>query len=139
MVLAFWDIHVRENELEARTRMEDRGIPIAELERLAQQYGLVAEIQDVAFEALRDVLTEGRLPIAYIDRAVFDLNPAQRRHHSIRNAIIHNVIPVKITDASVTLHDPRFPLVTRRSTRLFRQAYACLGGRCVVCSRPAEA
>jgi hypothetical protein len=99
----------------------------------------VADIQDATVQELREILANGKLPIAYIDRVIFDLTPAQRSRHSIRDAIIHTVIPVKITDTSVTLHDPRFPRVTRRTTRLFRQAYESLGGRCVVCSRPEQA
>ncbi len=51
----------------------------------------------------------------------------------LRNAIIHNVIPTKITKSFVTLHDPRQQSITRHTIRLFRRAYEGLGGRCVVC------
>jgi hypothetical protein len=135
MVLASYGMHVQERELEAQVRMEQRGTPIEELERLGRRYGLVAEIQDATVGRLQQILREGMLPIVFIDRAIFDLTPAERTRHSIRNAILHNVIPVKITDTSVTLHDPLFPQVMRRSLRLFRRAYEGLGGRCVVCSK----
>jgi hypothetical protein len=136
MVLAAFGTTVEERVLESRARMEAEGILIDELERLAQQHGLVAEIQDTTVEELRQILAGGKLPIAFIDRAVFELLPRQRAHHSIRDAIIHNVIPARVTAKSVTFHDPRLPRITRRSIRLFRQAYMSLGGRCVVCARP---
>ena len=37
--------------------------------------------------------------------------------------IIHTVIPTQLTAKSVTFHDPRLPRITRRTIRLFRQAY----------------
>src|SRR5262249_18595209 len=110
--------------------------PIDELERVARRCGLVANNQDATVEELGRVLAEGKLPIVFIDRKVFDLTPAERTRHSLRKAIMHNVIPVKITGTSVTLHDPRFPQISRRTIRLFRRAYEGLGGGCVVCSRP---
>jgi hypothetical protein len=81
-------------------------------------------------------LWRGKLPIAFIDRAVFDLAPQQRLTHSIHDAIIHTVIPVRVTTKSVTFHDPCTPSITRKTIRLFGPAYAVLGGRCVVCSKP---
>jgi len=138
MVLAGYGVHVRESELEAQARMDVKGMPIDELARLARHFGLVAGIQDTTVAGLRRLLAEGRLPIAFIDRAVFDLSPRQRARHSLRNAIIPNVIPVHVTARSVTLHDPRQPRVTRKTIRLFRRAYSGLGGRCVVCSMPKE-
>jgi hypothetical protein len=133
MVLAAYGTHVEEHELESQARMVQQGTPVDELERLARQFGLVAHLQEIAVDGLARILAAGQLPICFIDRAVFDLTPAARRRHSIRNAIIHNVIPVKFTRSLVTLHDPRFPHITRRSLRLFRQAYEGLGGRSVVC------
>jgi len=139
MVLAAYGMHVQERELAAQSRMDVKGTPIDELLRLARHYGLVARIQDTTVEGLQRILAEGSLPIAFIDRAVFDLTPRQRARHSIRSAVIHNVIPVHVTAKSITLHDPRQPSVTRKSIRLFRLAYERLGGRSMVCSRPGEA
>jgi hypothetical protein len=116
--------------------MEAKGTPIDELVSLARRYHLLADVQDTTVEGLGRVLAEGKLPIAYIDRAVFDLTPRQRTKHSIRDAIIHNVIPIRVTAKSVTLHDPLRSGITRKTLRLFRQAYERLGGRCIVCSRP---
>jgi ABC-type bacteriocin/lantibiotic exporter with double-glycine peptidase domain len=139
MVLAAFGTQVRESELEARVRMEARGTPIEELEQLARHFGLAAVIQDTTVEGLQRILALGKLPIAYIDRAVFNLTSGARRRHSLRNAIVHNVIPVKITQKSVILHDPRYPQIIRRSIQLFRRAYEGLGGSCIICSKPESA
>jgi Peptidase C39 family len=136
MVLAAFGTHVLESELEALASMEAKGTPIDELVSLAQRYHLRADVQDTTVEGLGSILAEGKLPIAYLDRAVFDLTPRQRLKHTIRNAIIHNVIPIRVTANSVSLHDPLRSGVTRKSLLLFRQAYERLGGRCIVCSRP---
>ena len=134
MVLAAYGRKVQESELEAQARMEPKGTAIDELERLALQYQIVAENQETTVEELRELLAQGKWPIVYIDRVVFDLRPRQRARHSIRDAIIHNVIPTQVTATSVTFHDPRQPRITRKTARLFGQAFTSLGGRCVVCS-----
>ena len=120
-------------------RMEEAGTPIEELERLAGQHGLGAEIQETTVEELRRILAQGRLPIAYLDRAVFDLNPRQRARHSLRQVKIHAVVPTHVTEAFVTFHDPLPLRVARRSAGLFRQVGSLLGSYCVVCSKRAKA
>src|SRR5205823_5488849 len=97
-----------------------------------------ADIQEATVEQLQRLLAEGKFPIAYIDRALFDLTPAQWARHSLRAAKIHTVIPVRVTARSVTFHDPGPPQVTRMTIRRFRSAYERLGSRCVVCSKPEE-
>src|SRR5439155_26289754 len=114
MVLAAYGRHVQESALEAHARMEAKGTRIDELERLARQFQLAAEIQETTVEGLRGILEEGKLPIVYIDRAVFDLTPRQRAQHSLRDAIIHNVIPTRVTARSVTFHDPRLARIARK-------------------------
>ena len=138
MVLAAFETTVEEHVLESRAHLEEEGTLIDELERLAREFHLRAEIQDTTVEELQRILSEGKFPIAFIDRAVFDLRPRLRAQHSIRDAIIHTVIPTRVTANSVTFHDPRLPQVTRKTIRLFRQAYMGLGGRCVVCAKPVE-
>jgi ABC-type bacteriocin/lantibiotic exporter with double-glycine peptidase domain len=135
MVLGAFGTEVTEATIEAQARMERRGILINELERLARHFHLVAGIQDTTVEELQKILADGKLPIAFIDRVVFDLTPEGRRTHSIRDAIIHTVIPTQVTAKSVTYHDPRQGQVTRKTIRLFHRAYMGLGGRCVVCSK----
>jgi hypothetical protein len=139
MVLAAFGSPIAESTLEAEARMEEDGTPIEELERLARQHGLMAEIQETTVEALRQILAQGKLPIAYLDRAVFELNPRQRARHSLRQARIHTVVPTRVTAAYVTFHDPLPPRVARRSVGLFRHAHGLLGGYCVVCSQREEA
>jgi hypothetical protein len=104
MVLAAFGTKVEERELESRARLEEEGIRIDELERLAREFHLIAEIQDTTVEELQRILNEGKLPIAYIDRAVFDLRPRQRAQHSIRDAIIHTVIPARMTARFLHVH-----------------------------------
>jgi hypothetical protein len=139
MVLTAFGNPIAESILEAEARMEEDGTPIEELERLARQHGLLAEIQETTVEERRRVLAQGRLPIAYLDRAVFTLNPRQRARHSIRQAKLHAVIPTSVTAAYVTYHDPLPPRVARRSVSLFRQAHGLVGSYCVVCSKREEA
>ena len=88
---------------------------------------LAADIQDTTIDELGQILANGKWPIVYLDRAIFDLTPSQRARHSIRDSIIHNVIPTEVTARFVVLHDPRLPRVVRRTRRLFRQAFESLG------------
>jgi hypothetical protein len=68
MVLAACAMSVSESELESRARMDPRGTPIDELQRLARMYRLLAEIEETTVEDLGRILSEGKWPIAYIDR-----------------------------------------------------------------------
>jgi hypothetical protein len=138
MVLTAFGSPLAESTLEAEAQMEEDGTPIEELERLARQHGLEAEIQETTVEELRRLLAQGRLPIVHLDRVVFELNPRQRARHSLRQAKIHAVVPTRVTEAFVTLHDPLPPRVVRRSVALFGQAHTMLGSYCVVCSKRAQ-
>ncbi len=136
MVLAAYGQNVGESALERHARMDPGGTDIGELERLARQFGLVADIRELTVKQLGQLLREGRLAVAFIDRAVFELTPAQRLRHSLRAAKIHIVLPTRVTMSSVTYHDPLPPgRVVRRSIRLFRVAYESLGSHCVLCSK----
>ena len=134
MVLAAHGTHLEEVFLERRARLEPRGTSIEELERLARRHGLTAEIRETTLADLRRVLAEGWLPVAYVDRAVFDLTARQRATHSIRDAVIHTVVVTRVTATSVVYHDPLPPRITRRSRSVFRRAHGILGSYCVVCS-----
>jgi ABC-type bacteriocin/lantibiotic exporter with double-glycine peptidase domain len=135
MVLAAYGTHLDESAIEAETTIEDEGAPIEEIERLARRYGLVAEIQETTLTDLGRILRQGGLPIAFIDRGVFDMAPHERLKHSIHDAKIHTVIPTRLSSASVTFHDPLPPRVTRRSIKLFDLAHRLLGRYCVVCAQ----
>jgi hypothetical protein len=139
MVLAAYGTDVRESTLESLAQLEPGGIEISELERLARQFRLVADIHEATVDQLRQFLAAGKLPIVYLDRAVFDLTPARRAHHSLRAARIHTVVPTRIMAASIQYHDPLLPRIARRSIRLFRMAYDRLGSHCVLCSMPEKA
>jgi ABC-type bacteriocin/lantibiotic exporter with double-glycine peptidase domain len=65
MVLAAFGTPVAEDTLATEARIEEGGTPIEELERLARQHGLVAEIQETTVADLRHLLATGNLPIAY--------------------------------------------------------------------------
>ena len=138
MVLAAYGQQVSESELQAQARMEQRGVHIAELERLARLYNLVAEIQETTIDDLRRLLQEGKLPIAYIDRAVFEMKPSERVAHSIRHAKIHTVIPTGVTARYVRLLDPLESHFVRRSIRRLQEGHEPLGSLCVVCSQAGE-
>ena len=115
--------------------MEEKGTLIDELERLARYFHLVAQIQEIPLQEMPGLLASGKFAIAYIDRAIFDLTPEQRTKHSLRNAKIHTVIPIRVTGKSVIFHDPMPPRIARKSVRLFGRAYSRLGGLSVVCAR----
>lgn len=115
--------------------MEEEGTLIDELERLARHFGLEANIEVTTPDDLNRLLQEGRLSIAYVDRAVFDLNRRQRAKLSLHDAIVHAVIPIRITTASVYFHDPRPPQITRRSLEMFQEAHSRLGNNSVVCAK----
>ncbi len=135
MVLAAFGTHVEEAELESRARLEKGGTAIDEVERLARLFHLVAEIQETTVEELGGILAEGKFPIVFIDRSIFQLAPGQKAK-PLHDATIHCVIPTRVTATSVTFHDPLPPRITRKAIRLFRQGYMRLGGHCVVCAKP---
>lgn len=139
MVLAAYSALVEEGALENEARMEPGGTEISDLERLARQFGLAAEIQEPTVEQFRHLLADGRFPIAYIDRAVFEQTRAARASHSLREARIHTIIPTRLNWASIWYHDPLQPRPVRKSIRLFRLAYERLGQRSVVCWKAGRA
>jgi ABC-type bacteriocin/lantibiotic exporter with double-glycine peptidase domain len=53
MVLASFGTYVEEDMLQGEAHMEADGTGIAELERLARQFGLVADIEEATVEQLR--------------------------------------------------------------------------------------
>jgi hypothetical protein len=139
MVLAAYGKHVPESTIEEQARIQPDGTDIGELVRLARHFGLGAELQEITVDELGQLLMGSKVAIAYIDRALFYLSPAQRARHSLRAAKIHVVIPTRVTATSVTYHDPLPPRIMRRSKRLFRAAYEHLGSRSVLCWKPDSA
>jgi ABC-type bacteriocin/lantibiotic exporter with double-glycine peptidase domain len=135
MVLAAFGTEVAEGTLEEEARMEEGGTPIEELERLANQFHLIAEIQETTTEELKAILAAGNLPIAYIDRAAFASK--RRKKYIPRHPVIHTVIPIRISENFVSFHDPLSSRIARRTIHSFQIAHKILGNRCVV-RRPAK-
>src|SRR5438105_15751894 len=74
MVLAGRGMMVTERELVLRTQMEEGGVEIQELERLARALGLIATAREATAQQIRAHLRAGGDVIAYINRSVFDLS-----------------------------------------------------------------
>lgn len=89
MVLAAYGMDVDESVLRMSAHVEQEGTRIDEVERLTRQFGLCAEIQEPTVEQLGDLVADGKLPITYIDRAVFKLKPSARVGLSLRSARMH--------------------------------------------------
>ena len=93
MVSAAFGTEVEESTLESQSSLDEDGTTIAELERLARHFGLIGEIHEASTEQLRQFLADGKLAMAYIDRAVYDLPPRRRASHSLRADKIYVVVP----------------------------------------------
>ena len=61
MVLGAFGTPVEESTIEAEAQMETTGTEIGELERLARQFGLIADIQEVPVEQLQALFAEDKL------------------------------------------------------------------------------
>ena len=61
MVLASFGTYVEAGMLQGEAHMETDGTEIAELERRARQFGLVADIEEATVEQLRHLLADGKL------------------------------------------------------------------------------
>ena len=70
MVLAAFGTRVAESDIETEGTLVEGGMLIEEFERTARRYRLVGDIQERTVEQLRQLLEQGKLAIAYIDRAV---------------------------------------------------------------------
>jgi predicted double-glycine peptidase len=121
MLLAQHDIHVSEEEVVQEASFEGFGIYIEELVRLAEHYGLHAEIRELDLAAIRKLLADGTYAIVYLDRTPLDGEFA-----------IHTVIPIRVSQRTVTFLDP---LGGERQVprRLFEDAHRRLAFAAVVC------
>jgi hypothetical protein len=138
MVLAACGTKVDEATLERQVRMEEGGIAIEELQRAARGYGLVAEIEETKVVDLRRILVQGKLPITYVNRSVFDLRALRHVRQALGNVRVHAVIPTRITADFVTFHDPRLAAIRRKSIIRFACAHQHLGCVSLVCAVPPE-
>lgn len=141
MVLAAHGTSVAESVIEAEARIVSGGTDIEELQRLARHFGLVAETQRATPAQLRAILAEGKLPIAYINRAFFDLASLRSVRQAIRSPLPHAVIPTRLSQHFVSFHDPGLVNVVRRSLARFDRAHHFFDYLTLVCypTKPGEA
>jgi ABC-type bacteriocin/lantibiotic exporter with double-glycine peptidase domain len=110
MLLAYHGTETTEDELIRAANMEEGGLEIEELARLARNYGLQVDISELSLDDLADLVAHLRFPIVYLNRFPMD-----------RQFAIHAVIPIRITRHFVTFLDPR-----RGQRRVFKRTFeAC--------------
>ena len=122
MILAQHDIDVTEDEVVRQATFEGYGIYIEELVRLAEHYGLRAEIQELDLPAIAELLARGTYTIAYLDRTPLDGEFA-----------IHTVVPIRISPRTVTFLDP-LRGERRVPRRTFEDAHRRLASATVICT-----
>ena len=132
MVLAGRGTVVTEADLQQRVRMEEGGTDIEELGRLAQSFRLVAAVQEATAQQIRDLLHADRDVIACINREVFDLRTLATLAPALRSLRVHAVVPIRVTARQVAFHDPRLPVVVRKSVRRFEAAQRHMRSACLV-------
>jgi ABC-type bacteriocin/lantibiotic exporter with double-glycine peptidase domain len=121
MLLAHYGRIATEAELIRATAMEEGGVDIEELARVARRWGLRAEVQELSLDALVQLVAQERFPLVYLNRFPLDAQFA-----------IHAVIPVRFTRHYVTLLDPRVG-ERRVSRRKFEAGRRYLSFYGVVC------
>lgn len=120
-LLAHYGTPRTEDELVRAAKMEEGGVDIEELARLAERYGLRAEIRQLPPDALADLLARDRFAVIYLNRFPLDAVFA-----------IHAVIPIRVTAHFVSFLDPRVgPRRVSRKKFMAAQRYLALYG--VVC------
>jgi ABC-type bacteriocin/lantibiotic exporter with double-glycine peptidase domain len=95
MLLAHHGTGVTEAELVRATAMEEGGVDIEELARVARRFGFRAEIHELTAGAVADLVAQERFPIVYLNRWPLDGEWA-----------VHAVLPVRFTRHYVTFLDP---------------------------------
>jgi hypothetical protein len=132
MILAGRGTLVTERELVLRTQMEEGGVDLEELERLARTLGLIATAREATARQIREHLRAGSDVIAYINRSVFDLSRLTDLTPALRSRRIHAVAPIHATARQITFHDPLGPAVVTKAIRRFEAAQRHLRSVCLV-------
>lgn len=96
MILACHAIEVSEDDLVRRAVMEEGGVDIEELARLAQHFGLQAEIRQLSLDDIAELLADDRMAIVYLNRLPLD-----------GVFSVHAIVPIRVTAHFVTILDPR--------------------------------
>jgi hypothetical protein len=138
MVLGAFGTILEEPTLVAEATMQPGGMEIGEIERLAQLHGLSAEIRSATLDEIREIMAGDGLAIVYLNRRIFSIRNLRNLRTSIRESIIHCVVPIRITSREVIYHDPLLDEPQRASRQRFEAAFAHLDHRCIPC-RPAQA
>jgi ABC-type bacteriocin/lantibiotic exporter with double-glycine peptidase domain len=121
MILAYHGTAISEAELVRESAMEEGGLDIEELARVAGRHGLRTEIRVLPEAALGPLIAQNSWTIVYLNRFPLD-----------RQFAIHAVIPIRITGHYVTILDPRKGQ-RRLSRRKLDQARRYLDRLGVVC------
>jgi ABC-type bacteriocin/lantibiotic exporter with double-glycine peptidase domain len=95
MILAHYGREISEAELVRMTVMEEGGVDIEELSRVARRCGLLAEILSFSEEELIRLIARRRWVILYLNRWPLD-----------RVFAIHAVIPIRVTRVFLSALDP---------------------------------
>jgi ABC-type bacteriocin/lantibiotic exporter with double-glycine peptidase domain len=121
MILAYHGIETSEAGLALAAKMEEGGVDIEELSRVARRFGLRAEVRELKEDALFDLIAKQQWAILYFNRFPLD-----------KQFAIHSVIPIRMTRHYIRVLDPRKGEI-RVSRRKFDEARRYLGWFGVVC------
>ncbi len=121
MILAHHAIKVSEEDLVHSAAMDEGGVDIEELVRLAQHFGLLAEIRQLFVEDIAELLAQDRMAIVYLNRLPLD---------GIFS--VHAVVPIRVTAHFVTILDPRMGerRVSRKKLDIARRYLSFYGVIC---------
>ncbi len=136
MLLAYYGRTITEPELVQAAAMEHGGLDIEELERLAVQFGLRADIRELGVPGIAALLARRIFPIVYLNRVHLDRRFPLSRQIALRLFLPHAVVPVGVSAHFVTFHDPLSSKPRRISKHKFEAAQRDLRNWCVVCSQP---
>jgi ABC-type bacteriocin/lantibiotic exporter with double-glycine peptidase domain len=120
MVLASQGIHVSEPTLLEQVSLVEGGANPDQLVALARAQGLSAKATQSDLETIRELVTEEKFPIVFVDRSLLDAE-----------FTIHAVIPIRFSAQYVTVLDP-LRGERKLSIRKFGQAQRRVGWM-VVC------
>jgi ABC-type bacteriocin/lantibiotic exporter with double-glycine peptidase domain len=134
MILAQHGTHIPEATLAQRANKPQGGVDIEDLRDLAASSGLAAVISRLDIVAIADLLAHDVFPIVYLNRAHFDRKRCLPRSAALRTAIVHAVVPIRVSPHFITVHDPLPGMQRRVSRRTFEAAQSDLGYWCIVCS-----
>ena len=121
MILAHHAVKVSEEELVRSAAMDEGGVDIEELARLARRFDVPAEVRPILLDEIAELQTHNRWAIVYLNRLPLD--------HVFS---VHAVIPLRVTTHFVTILDPRVG-ERRLSRRKFEAARRYLSFYSVIC------